>query len=61
MTGTQVAEIRRNADGNVELTIGSVAAVLTPDQVDVFVRQLLRKAHPREAMFIIPVPPDEAA
>ena len=51
-----LGHVERLDNGNVALTIGGTTAELTPDHVDALVRSLLRKAHPREAMFIIPIP-----
>lgn len=50
-----LGSVERLGNGNVALTIGSSAIEMTPDHVDALVRSLLRKAHPKEHMFVIPV------
>lgn len=49
--------IRTLDSGNVELVLGNTSAEFTPAQVDLLARQLLHRAYPDQAMFIIPVTP----
>lgn len=53
--GQALGKVRRLDNGNVELAIGYASIEFTPAHVDALVRQLLRAAHPREHMFVIPV------
>jgi hypothetical protein len=51
----QLGSVERLDNGNIALTLGGMRCEFTPDHVDALVRQLLSKAHPREAVFVIPV------
>ncbi len=56
-----VAELSRTDEGNVIIRFaGRWEVEMTPDHVDAFVLSLLRKAHPKDHMFVIPVPKEDA-
>ena len=54
-SGTVESLSNGNVVLNIELTLGSARIELTPEQVDELALRLLRKAHPKEHCFIIPV------
>lgn len=51
-----IATMRTNDDGNVIVDFeGRFEVEFTPGNCDAFARQLLRRAHPGQALFMIPV------
>lgn len=48
-------QVSRLSSGNVVLTFGNGQIEMTPEHVDAFVLQLLRKAHPDKTTFVLGV------